>query len=76
MKTPTAKLSSNGQIVIPSKIRASMGLRPGVKFFVSENAGEIVLKSIKDNIFQKGTDLPKIADTSEEPVKSDASLVE
>lgn len=76
MKTPTAKLSSNGQIVIPRKIRASMGLKPGTKFLVSENAGEIVLKPIKDNISQKGADLSRIANTSEEPAKSDTSLVE
>lgn len=76
MKTPTAKLSSNGQIVIPRKIRASMSLKPGVKFLVSEIAGEIVLKPIKDNISQEGVDLPQIADTSEEPTKSDTSLVE
>jgi len=76
MKTPTAKLSSNGQIVIPNKIRASMGLKPGTKFLVSENAGEIVLKPIKDNVSQESADLPKIADISEEPAKSDASLVE
>ena len=76
MKNSTAKLSSNGQIVIPRKIRASMGLKPGTKFLVSENVGEIILKPIKDNISQGSADMPKIADTSEEPVKSDASLVE
>lgn len=63
MKTPIAKLSSNGQIVIPRKIRASMGLKPGAKFLVFENAGEIVLKPIKDDIPQANADIPK-ADTS------------
>ena len=53
-----------------------MGLKPGTKFLVSENAGEIVLKPIKDNVSQESADLPKIADISEEPAKSDASLVE
>jgi len=59
MKNPTAKLSSNGQIVIPRKIRASMGLNAGAKFLVSENAGEIVLKPIEDTISQGSADLPK-----------------
>jgi len=64
MKTPTAKLSSNGQIVIPNKIRAGMGLKPGAKFLVSENAGEIVLKPIKDSISQENADMPGESDNS------------
>ena len=58
MKNPTAKLSSNGQIVIPRKIRASLGLKPGTKFLVSKNVGEIILKPIKDNISQGSADMP------------------
>ena len=64
MKNPTAKLSSNGQIVIPRKIRASMGLKPGTKFLVSENVGEIILKPIKDDISQVNADIPKDDDSS------------
>jgi len=40
-----------------------MGLKPGAKFLVFENAGEIVLKPIKDDIPQANADIPK-ADTS------------
>jgi len=76
MKTPTAKLSSNGQIVIPRKIRACMGLKPRAKFLVSENAGEIVLKPIKDNISRGSADLSQMADAGEAPAKSEASLAE
>jgi len=64
MKNLTAKLSSNGQIVIPRKIRASMGLKAGAKFLVSENAGEIILKPIKDNVSQKDVDMPGESDNS------------
>lgn len=64
MKTPTAKLSSNGQIVIPRTIRASMGLKAGAKFFVAENTGEIVLKPIKDDISQVGADMTDENDNS------------
>jgi len=64
MKNPTAKLSSNGQIVIPRKIRASLGLNPGAKFLVTESDDNIVLKPIKDNVSQKGVDMPGESDNS------------
>jgi len=64
MKTPIAKLSSNGQIVIPRKIRATMGLKPGAKFLVAENTGEIILKPIKDTISQESSNIPDESNNS------------
>jgi len=64
MKNSTAKLSANGQIVIPRKIRESMGLKPGARLLVSGNAGEIVLKPIKDDISQTNTDMSENDDSS------------
>ena len=42
-RTPKTKLSSNGQVVIPSKIREQMGIKPGTVFLVSHETGSIVL---------------------------------
>jgi len=42
-KMHTAKMSVNGQLVIPVKIREAAGLKPGMRFLVGHEAGNIVL---------------------------------
>lgn len=44
---PTAKITSKGQITIPSQIRSAMGLNPGDKivFFAGEN-GEFIVRRV------------------------------
>ena len=41
------KLSSKGQVVIPTDIRKSLGLEPGTPFAVTEQKGAIVLKKME-----------------------------
>ncbi len=61
---PTAKITSKGQITIPSEVRSSMGLSPGDKivFFADENGDFIVRRvgSIMDlRGILAGFDVPK-----------------
>lgn len=44
------KVSSKGQIVIPTKIRKKIGIRDGNIFTITENKGLIVLKKLKTGL--------------------------
>ena len=46
-------LTIKGQVVIPAKIRQRLGLKKGTKIFVEERNGEIVLRPINREYFQK-----------------------
>jgi AbrB family looped-hinge helix DNA binding protein len=46
-------ITIKGQVVIPAKIRQRLGLKKGTKIFVEERNGEIVLKPINREYFQK-----------------------
>ena len=46
-------MTIKGQVVIPAKIRQRLGLKRGSKFFVEERNGEIVLRPITREYFQK-----------------------
>lgn len=48
MKTHKAKMSSNGQVVIPIKIREKTGAKPGMRFLVSIDGESIILKPVRD----------------------------
>ena len=39
----TTTLSSRGQIVLPSRVRRKLGLRPGTRFSVLTDGGKVVL---------------------------------
>ena len=43
MKTHKTKLSVNGQVVIPAKIREKAGVKPGDRFSVAMHGQNIVL---------------------------------
>lgn len=47
MEIALTKLSPNGQVVIPSEIRKEAELKPGMKFIVFNQDGNILLKQIK-----------------------------
>lgn len=49
MKAKHAKMSSNGQVVIPIKIREKTGAKPGMRFLVSIDGESIILKPVQDN---------------------------
>lgn len=42
-KAHLTKMSTNGQLVIPAKIREAAGLKPGMTFLVGHEAGTITL---------------------------------
>jgi AbrB family looped-hinge helix DNA binding protein len=46
-------MTVKGQVVIPAKIRQRLGLKKGSKIFVEERNGEIVLRPINREYFQK-----------------------
>jgi AbrB family looped-hinge helix DNA binding protein len=46
-------MTIKGQVVIPAKIRQRLGLKKGTKIFVEERNGEIVLRPINREYFQR-----------------------
>jgi AbrB family looped-hinge helix DNA binding protein len=46
-------ITIKGQVVIPAKIRQRLGLKKGTRIFVEERNGEIVLKPMNREYFQK-----------------------
>lgn len=42
-----------GQVVIPAKIRHRLGIKKGTKFYIEERNGEIVLRPLSREYFQK-----------------------
>ena len=42
-----------GQVVIPAKIRYRLGIKKGSKFHVEERNGEIILRPLTKEYFQK-----------------------
>jgi AbrB family looped-hinge helix DNA binding protein len=46
-------MTIKGQVVIPAKIRKRLGLKKGIKIFVEERNGEIVLRPINREYFQR-----------------------
>ncbi len=46
-------ITIKGQVVIPAQIRRRLGLKKGTKIFVEERDGEIVLRPINREYFQK-----------------------
>jgi AbrB family looped-hinge helix DNA binding protein len=48
-----AAITIKGQIVIPAKIRHRLGIKKGSKFHVEERNGEIILRPLNKEYFQK-----------------------
>ncbi len=49
----TATVSAKGQIVIPSKIRQKYNIKKGVKLYIEERDGELVLKAVTPEYIKK-----------------------
>ncbi len=47
MEVALTKMSSNGQVVIPSGIRKDAGIKPSTQFLVFNEDGNILLKQIR-----------------------------
>ena len=46
-------MTIKGQVVIPSKIRNRLGIKKGTKLYIEERDGEIVLRPLDREYFQK-----------------------
>ena len=46
-------ITVKGQVVIPAKIRHRLGIKKGAKFHVEERNGEIILRPLNREYFQK-----------------------
>jgi AbrB family looped-hinge helix DNA binding protein len=49
----TATVSAKGQIVIPSMIRRKYNIKKGVKLYIEERGGELVLKPVTPEYIKK-----------------------
>ena len=61
----TTTITSKGQIVIPSKIRKHLNIKPGMRFVVQEQGRKIIVEQVDKNYFDqfagilKGTNATK-----------------
>lgn len=66
-------LSTKGQIVIPKKIRDTLGVQSGARFRIELADGKIILKPVKeyvaDDLFGKFKDLDLLGDLSKNRAK-------
>jgi len=49
----TTAMTTKGQIVIPSKIRKRLNLKPGAKLSIEERGEEIIIKPVTEAYFQR-----------------------
>lgn len=49
--TEQTRLSTKGQIVIPKKIRDTLGIKPGSRLFISVESGNIVIKKTEKTVW-------------------------
>ncbi len=71
MEVAIAKISQNGQIVIPSEIRRDANIKPSTKFLVFNQDGNIMLKQIKKDALREDMLLIEKIRRSEEQIKDD-----
>ena len=53
MSADTVRMSSKGQIVIPSKLRNKLEIKSGTKLNISEENGRIILQPLNEKYFDK-----------------------
>ena len=46
-------VSTKGQFVIPSEMRASLGIRPGTRITVTQDGSRIVLEPVSEELVDK-----------------------
>ncbi len=52
MESNSSKVSSQNQITLPVDVRNKLGVNPGDKVVFIEENGEIIIKSLKDLIYE------------------------
>lgn len=70
MELAIAKMSENGQIVIPMEIRRDAGIKPSTKFLVFNEDGMILLKKIETEELMEEIKLMEKIKRSEEQIKN------
>jgi AbrB family looped-hinge helix DNA binding protein len=53
MNRQITTVSTKGQFVIPSDIRASLGIRPGTRIAVTQDGARIVLEPVSEELVDK-----------------------
>ncbi|MCJ7784762.1 MAG: AbrB/MazE/SpoVT family DNA-binding domain-containing protein [Desulfobacterales bacterium] len=48
-----AAVTIKGRVVIPAKIRHRLGIKKGTKLYIEEREGEIILRPLNKEYFQK-----------------------
>lgn len=48
-----ATVTVKGQIVIPAKLRHRLGIKKGTKLYIEERRGELILRPLNREYFQK-----------------------
>lgn len=53
MHTQITSVSTKGQFVIPSEMRASLGIKPGTRIAVTQEGSRIVLEPVSEELVDK-----------------------
>jgi AbrB family looped-hinge helix DNA binding protein len=75
MEIAITKISSNGQIVIPSEIRKDAKIEPSTKFLVFNEGGNILLKQLNEESLIKNLKLIEQIEKGEEDIKEGKFIV-
>jgi looped-hinge helix DNA binding domain, AbrB family len=62
----SSKLSSQNQITVPSKIRSTLGLKPGDTVVFVEDEGKVIVRNLKDLIAEVAATFKDIEETEKE----------
>jgi AbrB family looped-hinge helix DNA binding protein len=65
----TTTITSKGQIVIPSKIRKHLNIKPGMRFVVQEQGHKIIVEKVDKNYFNQFAGILKGTNATEELFK-------
>ena len=65
----TTTITSKGQIVIPSKIRKHLNIKPGMRFVVQEQGRKIIVEKVDENYFDQFAGILKGTNATEELLK-------
>ena len=62
----TTTITSKGQIVIPSRIRKHLNIKPGMRFVVQEKGRKIIVEQVDKNYFDQFAGILKGTNATEE----------
>ncbi|MBI4139497.1 AbrB/MazE/SpoVT family DNA-binding domain-containing protein [Candidatus Woesearchaeota archaeon] len=68
MEISITTMSENGQVVIPAEVRRDAKLKPSTKFIVFNRHGNIVLRVLKKEAFERDVELIEAIDRGEKDI--------